>query len=167
MDGLVISDAVKDLIINIINIIILFVIVKTLAYKPVKKFLDARKAKIEDQLKEANEAKAQADAAAEQYSKLIADSKAAGSDIIRDAEKQAKQNADTVIENAKKTADGIIEKAKVQAKQEHDAALGSMKDDITDLAFGISARILSREVDNKDNMRIADEFFKEHTGSAE
>lgn len=167
MEGLVISDAVKDLIINIINIVILFVIVKTLAYKPVKKFLDERKAKIENSLKEANAAKAEADAAAEQYSKLIADSKAAGADIIRDAEKQAKENADAVIANAKKTADGIIEKAKVQAKQEHDAALGNMKDDITDLAFGISARILSREVDNKDNMRIADEFFKEQAGSAE
>ena len=35
MEGLVISDAVKDLIINIVNFIVLFVIVKTLAYKPV------------------------------------------------------------------------------------------------------------------------------------
>ena len=53
MEGLVISDAVKDLIINIVNIIVLFVIVKTLAYKPVKKFLDDRKAKIEKQLNDA------------------------------------------------------------------------------------------------------------------
>lgn len=167
MDGLVISDAVKDLIINIINIVILFVIVKTLAYKPIKKFLDDRKAKIENQLKEANDAKAQADAAEKQYSQLIAVSKAKEADIIREAEKQAKVNADAVIANAKKTADGIIEKAKAQAKQEHDAKLAAMKDDITDLAFGISSRILSREVDSKDNMRIADEFFKQHTGSAE
>ena len=61
MEGLVISDAVKDLIINIVNIIVLFVIVKTLAYKPVKKFLDDRKAKIEKQLNDAAEAQKQAD----------------------------------------------------------------------------------------------------------
>ena len=36
MEGLVISDAVKDLIINILNIIVLFGIVRGLAYKPVK-----------------------------------------------------------------------------------------------------------------------------------
>ena len=53
MFGLQISDAVKDLIINIINIIVLFVIVKSLAYKPVKKFLDARKARIDESLKNA------------------------------------------------------------------------------------------------------------------
>ena len=47
MEGLVISDAVKDLIINIINIIILFVIVRSLVYKPVRKFLDARTARID------------------------------------------------------------------------------------------------------------------------
>ena len=35
MFGLQISDAVRDLIINLINIIVLFVIVRSLAYKPV------------------------------------------------------------------------------------------------------------------------------------
>ena len=57
MEGLVISDAVKDLIINIINIIVLFVIVRGLAYKPVKKFLDARKERIAKELSDAAAAK--------------------------------------------------------------------------------------------------------------
>ena len=71
MEGLVISDAVKDLIINIVNIIVLFVIVKTLAYKPVKKFLDDRKAKIEKQLNDAAEAQKQADEKAQRYVALF------------------------------------------------------------------------------------------------
>ena len=56
MEGLVISDAVKDLIINIINIIVLFVIVRGLAYKPVKRFLDARKERVSKELSDAAQA---------------------------------------------------------------------------------------------------------------
>ena len=61
MEGLVISDAVKDLIINIIDIIILFVIVRALAYKPVKKFLDARKERIAKELSDAAALKSEAE----------------------------------------------------------------------------------------------------------
>ena len=35
-----------DLILNILNIVILFVIVRFLVYKPVKKFMDARTARV-------------------------------------------------------------------------------------------------------------------------
>ena len=75
MDGLVISDAVKDLIINIIDIVILFVIVRALAYKPVKKFLDARKARIAKELEDAASAKSEAEAEAAKYRELNEQSK--------------------------------------------------------------------------------------------
>lgn len=75
MFGLQISDAVKDLIINIINIIVLFVIVKSLAYKPVKNFLDARKARIDESLKNAENKNAEADALKAQYEEALKQSK--------------------------------------------------------------------------------------------
>ena len=55
MGGVTIPDLAKDLLINILNIIILFVIVKTLIYKPVKKFLDARTKRINDAKNELEE----------------------------------------------------------------------------------------------------------------
>lgn len=45
MEGLVISDAVKDLIINIVNIIVLFVIVKLLRISRLKSFLTTERQK--------------------------------------------------------------------------------------------------------------------------
>ena len=93
MEGLVISDAVKDLIINIINIIVLFVIVRGLAYKPVKKFLDARKERVANELSEASEAKQTAEEEALKYKELIEKSKAQSTELINEAEHTAKENA--------------------------------------------------------------------------
>ena len=76
MEGLVISDAVKDLIINIIDIIILFVIVRALAYKPVKKFLDARKERIAKEFSEAADLKKEAEEKKEEYTRLEEESRA-------------------------------------------------------------------------------------------
>ena len=47
------KDLIADLIINIGSIVVLFVIVKKLAYKPVKKFMDARTERVMAQKTEA------------------------------------------------------------------------------------------------------------------
>ena len=164
MEGLVISDAVKDLIINIINIIVLFVIVRGLAYKPVKKFLDARKERVSKELNDAAQAKQTAEEEALKYKELTEKSKAEGTEIINEAERTAKENAAEIIETAKKKAAEITEKARETASREHDVQLAAMKGDIADLAFDISRQVLSREVTDEDNMRIADAFFAKYQG---
>ena len=164
MEGLVISDAVKDLIINIINIIILFVIVRGLAYKPVKKFLDARKERIAKELSEASAARQTAEEEALKYRELTEKSKAEGTEIINEAERTAKENAAEIIETAKQKAAEITEKARENAEKERENQIAAMKGDITEIAFDISRQVLSREVTDEDNMLIADEFFKRYQG---
>ena len=164
MEGLVISDAVKDLIINIINIVILFVIVRGLAYKPVKKFLDARKERIANELSEASSARQTAEEELLKYKELTEKSRAEGTEIINEAERTAKENAAEIIETAKQKAAEITEKARETAKKERETQIIAMRGDIAELAFDISKQVLSREVTDEDNMRIADEFFKKYQG---
>lgn len=163
MEGLVISDAVKDLIINIINIILLFVIVRTLAYKPVKKFLDERRERIAAEKHEAEEQKAKAQEMYEQYEKLLAENKSSRDEIMVNAERDAAASAAEIIANAKKTAREITDKAREETEKEHEAAVVSLKKDVTGMAFDISERLLSREITDKDNQRIADDFFEHYS----
>lgn len=164
MEGLVISDAVKDLIINIINIIVLFVIVRGLAYKPVKKFLDARKERVAKELSDAAETRQNAELEALKYKELTEKSKAKETEIINTAERTAKQSAAEIIASAKQSAAEITEKARENAKRERETQVASMKDEIAELAFDISRQVLSREVTDEDNMRIADSFFEKYQG---
>ena len=150
MFGLQISDAVKDLIINIINIIVLFVIVKSLAYKPVKNFLDARKARIDESLKNAESKNAEADTLKAQYEDALKQSRQESDKIIGEAELSAQKAAD------------ITEKARKDAEREYNERMSGLKADVTDIAFDISKKILSREVTDADNMAIADEFFSKY-----
>ena len=65
---------------------------------------------------------------------------------------------------AKKNAAEITEKARETAKKERETQIIAMRGDIAELAFDISKQVLSREVTDEDNMRIADEFFKKYQG---
>ena len=159
MFGLQISDAVKDLIINIINIIVLFVIVKSLAYK---NFLDARKARIDESLKNAESKNAEADALKAQYEDALKQSKQESDKIIGEAELSAQKRAAEITSDADKKAADITEKARKDAEREYNERMSGLKADVTDIAFDISKKILSREVTDADNMAIADEFFSKY-----
>ena len=162
MEGLVISDVLKDLITNIINIVLLFLIVRILAYKPVKKFLDARKERIAKEFSEAADLKKEAEEKKEEYTRLEEESRAKSSEMLSEAERNAKKAADEIIEAAKENAAQINAKARENAKKEYDAQLTSAKDDITEIAFDISKQVLAREVTDEDNKRIADAFFEKY-----
>ncbi|MCQ2440570.1 MAG: F0F1 ATP synthase subunit B [Clostridia bacterium] len=161
MGDIVISQVAKDLIINIINIVVLFVIVKALVYKPVKKFLSERTKRVEDTVKQAEEKLIEAENTVRQKDSIIAEGESKASAIISEAEDSAQKNASAIIEEANKKAEQIIEKARKNATYEHDTMLNSAKEEIAGLAINISEQILLREVKKEDNQRIIDDFFAE------
>lgn len=153
-----------DLLINIINILILFVIVKQLAYKPVKKFLDARKERIASGLAEAEEKQKEADELKAEYEKKMLECNKKSEEIIKTAERKAEENSQNIIKSAEKQAEAINEKAKAEAQKTHDSMVAKMENDITSIAIGISEKILSRDVTDSDNRRIAEDFFAAYKG---
>lgn len=161
MGDIVISQVAKDLIINIINIVVLFVIVKALVYKPVKKFLNERTKRVEDTVKQTEEKLIEAENTVRQKDSIIAEGESKASAIISEAEDSAQKNASAIIEQANKKAEQIIEKARKNAKYEHDTMLNCAKEEIAGLAINISEQILLREVKKEDNQRIIDDFFAE------
>ena len=73
MAELLSKDMLADLAINIVNILVLFFVTRALLYKPVKKYLAARKEKAAAAAEEARAAKEQADAEKAKYEALLAD----------------------------------------------------------------------------------------------
>ena len=162
---IVISDVAKDLIINIINIIVLFIIVKSLAYKPVKKFLDDRKLKIEKIENDALQKEQHARESVEKYEKLLEDSKKESNRIIAEAEIKAKAQAKEIIDDARLKSKELMQIAHRDIEEERNKTQREMQNEITEIAFKISEKILLREISDKDNFKIASDFFDEKSNT--
>ena len=161
MEGLDLSKIPMDLIMNIINIVILFVIVRFLAYKPVRKFLDARKKRLEDE-KAAVESKAgEAQAMCEEYEKKLSEVEAARAEAVRAGEKEGQQRADELVRNAKKDADRLLSDAKQAIAAKEAESAESMRDSVVELSVSIASKVIGRNINDEDNKRLAREFFDE------
>ena len=137
-----------DILIHIVNIVVTYLLLRVLLYKPVRKFMDERAQKIEH-LEEMDYEKAEdvfLEAIAIEPRKEEPYVKLAGLYLDRGEREKAKQ---------------IIADAKQKAEEEKKRAMEGMQDQLADAATQIAGRLLRREVSLEDNRRVVDEFFDE------
>ena len=161
MGELLSKEMLADLIINIINILILFFVSKALLYKPVKKYLDARREREAEALREAEELKSEAEARQKQYAALTADTAAIKAKAVQDAQKKAERKADEIIAAANEEAQTILQNSREAAERERAKMLSDAQEQLGALAVELSGKILGREVTDEDNRRIIESFFGE------
>ncbi len=158
------KDLIADIIINIGSIVVLFVIVKKLAYKPVKKFMDERTARVMAEKSQAESLKAEAQEQLQKYNVLLTECETAKSDAIKEGEMQAHKESEEIIANAKKTAEEIVNKANVKAQEKYNRAIEEANDYIVNLTIDASSHLLKREITDEDNKKIVEEFLKSADG---
>jgi F-type H+-transporting ATPase subunit b len=161
MEGLEIAKVPMDLLLNLLNITILFIIVRALVYKPVKKFLDARTAKVSAATEEATAKKAEAEILKSEYENLLTDADVKSREIITESRKKASGEAAAMIAEAKKESEAIVDASKKKIDEEREASVKTMKKEVAALAVDITKKLLAREINDSDNIKIAQEFFDE------
>lgn len=157
----VISVNFWQILVSLINLVILFLIVKQFLYKPVKKMLSQRGATIDGLYGDAEEAKARALADAKTYEEKLAGAKAEADEIIRSAVSTAKARENEIIADAKEEAVGILHEARENAALEMKKAEDTVKNEIADVSILITEKLLEREINKDDHKALIDSFIEE------
>ncbi len=147
-----------SLLINLLALIVLFIALYFLAYKPVSRYLKARKDHIEGDLKEARVAKEKAQKVASESENIIAKAKDQADEIV----KEAKSNAQVVSERLQKEAEEEIRRKKEMAEEDilkkKEKAAREMKKEMVEVALSTSEKILGRSINEEDEKRFLQEF---------
>ena len=155
------KDMLADLVINIANIVILFLITKALVYKPVKKFLAARKEKLAAETAKAEALMAEANEKQETYDTLLADAQNEKARILQSAQAEARAQAEDIVAAANAQAKKTAAEAAEAAEEEKRQAVAGAKDEIAELAVALSGKIMGRAAADRDDLRAAAAFFED------
>ena len=107
-----------DLVWTIINLIVLYLLMKKFLIGPVLGIMEKRKALIESQLDNAKTVQEKAEELKGQYEQALSSAKEESVQIIEDAKADARQMSEGIVKNANLQAAKIIETAKNTAEQE-------------------------------------------------
>ncbi len=148
-------------VVQLCGLIVMLIVVILIGYKPVKKMLKKRQDYIESSVRDAQVNKVQAERDRVQANEMIIASKKQASEIIANAEKEANLRKDEMIANTNQQIQKMKRDAQADIEQSRKDALEDIHDEIVSVALMASSEVLKREINEKDNARIVEDFIKE------
>ena len=152
----IISVNIWHIVISLANLVILFLILKKLLFKPVKKIVDKRQKEIESEYKKAEKTQAEADAIKAEWEGKMATAEAEADKIISDAVERADSRNEVMLYESREKADQIIRKAKADIERERKDARETIKKEIVDVSQALSEKIIGREINMDDHRDLID-----------
>ena len=139
---------------SVLNLIILFFIVKRFLYKPVVKILNERNQQVRDIYSDAEKARADAE-----HDKALASAHEKSAEIVRAASEEARKSGEEIIAGAKTEADRLRRKADEDIANERRKAVSELKGEIGSLSVELAGKVIDREINPEDHKRLVDDFI--------
>lgn len=157
----VISVNIWQILISLANLLLIFIILKKLLWKPVQNVMKKRQDMVDKQFADAAEAQEKAEADKAQWAEKLATADEEADARIAAADETARRHGDRVIAEAKDKAQAIIRQAEAEAELERQKATASIRDEIADVSAQLAEKMLEREISVDDHRALIASFLDE------
>ena len=151
--------SIPQMIVTLVNLLILFWIVKHFAFDRVNKILKERKNLIEDTISKADEDLEKARVLKLQTEKEISSAREEGKEIVTQYKAKADEVYKEIVEEARREAGSIIEKSKVEINRESAKAKEEIKTQAVELAVFLAEKALGDSIDEKQHRELIDDYI--------
>ena len=148
-----------DFIEHTLNVLVLFLLLRTFLYKTVRKFMQDREAKFAREREQIDESRTEADSLKAQFELSMKNAKLEAEKLTEAKLRSAEHEAEDLRKKAKQDAQVLLTDAMAQAVTERDGLLTELKSQTAELAVDIAQKILEREVKPEDHQRVIESFF--------
>jgi F-type H+-transporting ATPase subunit b len=146
---------------TIITFVVVLVILRFTAWKPLLGALTAREEKIRDSLQHAEEAQKQAQRLLEENKRQLALAEEQSQRIIKDGRDMGERLKAEIIEKANAGSRHMIEQAKEEIRREKDQALNQLRGEVADLAIIATGKLLDENLDTAKQRKLVDKVIQE------
>jgi F-type H+-transporting ATPase subunit b len=154
---------VPTLLAQIINFIILFGLLYLVAYKPIMRMLDERSRKIKESMEQTEYIKQQAEQAEEEAKKRIDAAAKEGQEAIARAVRTGDEVKREAQEQAKQEAEALIARARSEIQRERDEAIDDLRKEFADITIAAAGKVIDRTLDKKAHREIIQKVLDEST----
>lgn len=147
---------------TIINLIVLFLLLRHFLINPVSNIMEQRRKLIADGLQNAQDTQDEANRLKAEYEEALSGAKKESAEIVDKARIDARAEYDRIVGEAGAKAGNIIENAKENVRIEREQTMKELQSQIAGLAIASAEKIVGDKEQN-----IYDQFFGEVGGTDE
>lgn len=142
-----------------LNLLILYLFLKKLAFKPLKNMIDSRQKEVDDMYSDAENSKSEAEKMKEEYEEKLSHANEESEEILKNAQRRALLKEEEILREANAEAARTLERAEEQIALEKKRALNEVKDEVSEMAIGIASAVIERDVKADEHKALIDDFI--------
>lgn len=146
---------------NIVNLIVLYLLLKHFLIQPVMNVINKRQAMIDQSMNQAKSMEGQATVLKKQYEEKLAASAEQGSKLVEEAKVQAKNQYDRIVKEAEDQASRVMDQASKKAEADQQKAMREAEAKVAGLVMAAAAKVVGKEVNAMENRSLYDSFLAE------
>ncbi len=150
-----------QLLVQIINFVILFIILYLFAYKPILRMLDERAKKVKESMEQADQASEQAARAAEESRRHIEAGIKEGQEILARATRTGEELRQQSQQKAQEESEALLARAKDEIQRERDEAIGALRNEFADLTIAAAEKVIDRSLDKEAHRDLIEKVLEE------
>lgn len=160
-DASILVPKMAEFIPALIAFLIIWAIMAKSAWPKILDALDNRQKKIQDDINEADAAKAKAAEELEELDRKLADAQRQSDEIIAEAKRAAEQSRSEILAKAQDDAASIIARAHESVENERRVATNELRNSVADLSVEMASKIIGESLDDKAHRKLIEKYFSE------
>ncbi len=145
----------------ILNLLLLYFILRKILFKPVTEFMENRTQSIKNSIDDAEKQKAEAMELKRSYDEQIAHAKDDAEKIIKEARAKAETEHDQITAQARSEAEALMTRAREDIENERRQMISELRAQVAGLALAAASRVIEVNLDTEKNRVLVDKFIDE------
>ena len=150
-----------NLVFTILNLLILYFLMKKFLFKPVNGIIARREEEIQKKHADAEAVRQQAEKVKEECEAFVENAKEEADTIISEAKNKGRIEYDRILKTANEDAAKKLQKAEEIIAEEKEKSLRSMEKEIETLVMAAAAKVVGENVTVESNQSFYDDFIAE------
>ncbi len=142
------------------NLLILYLFLRKLLFKPIKNMIDSRQKEVDDMYDEAEASRKEASDMKAAYEDKMKHAEEESEEILKRAVRKAQLREEEILKEADAKAARTLKRAEEQVELEKKRAVNEVKNEVSDMAIGIAAAVIERDIDKKEHEAMIDDFIR-------
>jgi F-type H+-transporting ATPase subunit b len=146
---------------QLVTFIILLVVLRLVAYKPLMRMMDERSRRIKESMDQAETVRQQSLDAEGQVKKQLEEASREGQERLQRAIQAGEDVKTRAQEDARTEADALLNRARQEIQQERDEAINEVRREFADLTVLAAGKVIEKSLDKEQHKELIDKVLEE------
>jgi F-type H+-transporting ATPase subunit b len=151
----------NEIIWTIVNLVILYLLLKKFLFRPVTAMIEQRQQEIEHNMAAATDQRIKAEAMLEEYGARLENANQEAASLLAHAKTRAEKESQLIVKQAETSAKRLAETTEAQLESERLAMLAGVRKEVATLALLAATKVSSKEFSEADDEAFLESFLAE------